>query len=74
MEVEIEVLSLHAKTRPILLKIAAGRITKTLTNTIMVPTKIEAIELEIMEEGQRVICQTADSVTVYCITRYHGDR
>lgn len=42
MEVEIEVLSLHAKTRPIILKLAVGRITKTLTNTIMVPTKIEA--------------------------------
>lgn len=44
MEVEIEVLSLHvhAKTRPIILKMAAGRITKTLTNTIMVPKKIEA--------------------------------
>lgn len=40
MEVEIEVLSLHAKT--IILKMAAGRITKTMTNTIMVPKKIEA--------------------------------
>lgn len=42
MEVEIEVLSLHAKTRPIILKMAAGRITKTMTNTIMVPKEIEA--------------------------------
>lgn len=42
MEVEIEVLSLHAKTRPIILKMAPGRIAKTLTNTIMVPKKIEA--------------------------------
>lgn len=42
MEVEIEVLSLHAKTRPIILKMAAGRITKTLTDTIMVAKKIEA--------------------------------